>query len=266
MMANRTTCDHRTVAIVAVGAFAAVFVSAAPTRATCIEADAEVLWSLPAPGDIDVPSNTKIWIVTTLMSRGLLVEVDGVAAQRETGGIGPFDPGVLDPGEHIVDVSVFESDGRRSLIQSFAFTSNETIGDIPIEPQATRIERRADRPLSEACSRALLASGCFDSGQDTHFVVDATEARGYVVAASLREYPGREQHKVWPGECGPPEAFLGGERPDVCIDVAAIGFAGVSPPTIVCENTSEGCAQSQPRPLGLLAALVLVFRSRRVSL
>jgi hypothetical protein len=242
---------------------AVTIVAAAPARAACLEEAAEVLWSLPAPGDIDVPSNTKIWIVTSLISRGLLVEVDGVAAQRDSEHLAPFDPGSLAPGEHSVDVSVFEPDGTRSLIQSFTFTSSETIEDVASAPRASRIERVSERPLSDACARALRASDCFDSGQDTHFVVDATEARGHLVTASFVDYPGELQRKIWPGECGSPEAFLGGAGPEVCIDVATIGFAGVSAPTTVCETTSEGCAQSPPAVFGILALLLLAVR--RVS-
>lgn len=246
-------------------AIVAALVSAAPTDAACIEGEAEVVWSLPADGDVDVPANAQIWVITTLLSRDLLVEVDGIVAQRGTGEVAPFDPGLLPAGAHNVDVSVLETDGTSSLILSFTFTSTDSVEAVNAAPALNGIERRPSRELSETCARALASFDCFDSGQDTHFVVDARAAPAYVVAASRREDGVRLQQGLWPGDCGPPELFLASRTREVCIGVATVGLAGMSPVTTLCEPLAEqsnGCAQTQPSMLGLLALALLAVRVR----
>lgn len=235
-------------------------VASQEAHADCLGSPPALLWSLPAPDETDVPANAKLWFLTPAFSGELVIEIDGRRAQT-TDVPQMFDPGAMDPGEHILDVSIIDDAGDVVPLQSFTFTSDATLVAPPAEaPHIAGIERGSDRQLSATCQAAVAAIDCFDQGQDTHFVVDTPPAAGFLLTASSRER-GPFQHALWPGDCAQPEAFLSGDGPDVCIELSTISFAGVSSSRRRCEG--DACSQSGAPPAFVALAFLLLALRRR---
>lgn len=67
-----------------------------PARASCATPEPKLVWTSPADGDTNVPTNAALWIMTASFGTVTSVAVNGLVARE---GVTPFlyDPGLLAP-------------------------------------------------------------------------------------------------------------------------------------------------------------------------
>jgi hypothetical protein len=217
----------------------------APVSAKCITPPLEPLWSYPADGAVDVPTNAVFWSLNKYALANPVLTLNGVPVPSTPWGPGraraPGIPlGTLEPQHDYVIRLEFPqptlSDGGTTQPIEIAFRT----GDGPAERLApvdvTGDRQTPDGPdfrlafLEAECAEEIRAQGCFDTGPNTliHFEVSEAAAIGFVVAG-----------KLWPARCGSPAVyeplFSVPEGDQFCVDVQAIGPGGlITEPTQYC--------------------------------
>lgn len=267
-----------------VGAALCLAAAMAPRTAdaSCAQPEAELLWSYPAGGQQDVPTNADLWLLVSGWSE-LRVTLDGAELPSLAGGRGR-DLGSLAPNtEHSVSIERLWSGFPAEQPLELRFTTGP--GPAPDGPPSAPGEVvatiHAERPLSALCESVLQTQDCFDTGQNTYFQFEPSGAAQAWLIESAGTYNGVN---LWPADCGPPQLYLYAEsRP--CVTLHAIDETGA---TVrgeeVCTPTGDGTAMDNravgagcslphdgasrlPRSWGLLAwgALGLLGLARRTG-
>jgi len=231
-----------------------------------------ILWSYPADGATEVPTNVVLW---ALPDGGDVLEVslNGSVVPAGTARFS-YDLGALAPNTvYTLDFSV--GLGQVHVEQTF------TTGNGPAEPQpgaapgAVTTSRRADSDFAppDFCYRVLWAQDCYDSGQDTHF---SFEPSGSAEAWLVRHDPEYGQAPLlWPAECGAPDVFAQASS-NPCVTLSGIDQMGAlhegqsvcAPAAVAAEPAGSGCSLSTSRrsssaPLAALFVLALAGLRRR---
>lgn len=220
----------------------------APTkaRANCAEPVPKLIWSYPADGATDVPTNARIFVLPS--GPGPLqtpIEVNGVPIATEPGGYG-FAASMNPNTDYEV---VVRSNGSLGSVTPLRFRFRTGDGpaanEAPAVPVVARVSRASVRTLAPLCQAALQAMDCFDTGQDTHLVFE-TPVRPvvfFIEPISKSQIPWAMQ---WPGDCGDPEIFINGRFPGCPGDhrIVAVGPTGESAATTVLCQEASGTADA----------------------
>jgi hypothetical protein len=249
-----------------------------------------IIWSYPADGQTDVPTNAGIFFLTTLGAAAGGATINGSALAIEGGHFG-YRPPLTPQTDYVVAVGPASA----APIQ-LRFTTGAGPQPVPppTVPTVTRVTASHDRALSDDCRAAWNAMDCFDTGQDTHVIFETEAHPLFFVVEPLQGATSVPWPITWPGSCGNPEIYVGSDngRPrchgahrihavsitgesasaDIDCDVAlgavpdggaAIGGTG--------KSSSSGCAIAfeRARPSAWIAALLiglgLGLRRRRAT-
>jgi hypothetical protein len=257
------------VSVVAVGLLAAK-----PARASCAAPAPAIVWSYPADGQTDVPTNARVFVLPNLGAFGAEVTFNGQSADKpiEDDRFG-YAPQLEPYTRYVVGVS---SDPTLPPV-TFSFTTGAGPGpdDPPPPLSISGVTQTPVRALSPLCAQAVAAMDCFDTGQSTHVVFETT---AQPVAFFVGQIDGNSipWSMTWPGECGSPEVFvtscMGSYR------VYAVGATGLAttadatcppPAAMPMPNQAPSGCQVAPgahgmSPLGLLVcALSVLARGAR---
>ncbi|HEY1097336.1 MAG TPA: hypothetical protein VGF99_00350, partial [Myxococcota bacterium] len=203
---------------------------AVDARADCGIDDPAVVWSSPADGDVDVPVDTKLWIVPSFANTPIAVTVDDVAldvaAAERVGNALVFAVESLGAdSDHVVDIAfddVNAPDGEADVVERIAFRTGSASVGVPAAPRLASVVGTTTRALSDACRAVLDATGCSDEGQDTHVVgaVDAADDTiGWLVTPTDAQGRTTGGPVFWPATCGDPEYFDVARAVAACMSV-----------------------------------------------
>lgn len=210
-----------------------------PVQAKCRMPPIELLWSYPADGDVDVPTNAVFWSLNKYWYANPTLTLNGVSVAttpREANATSaPGTPlGSLAPQHDYVLRLEFPqpalAGGGTAQPIEIAFRTGDgpaerlpplgVLGDrqTPDGPNFQRAFRDAE------CSAEIEAQDCFDTGPNVliHFDVEEPRAVGFVVDGAL-----------WPARCGHPALYrryfpsAAAGRPPTCFDLQAIGPGGL---------------------------------------
>jgi hypothetical protein len=179
-----------------------------PASATCFLPQPKIVWSYPADGEVDVPTNARIFVLgTSYPPLGAALIVNGVLVHPDESkpGIGP----VLAPHTEYV-VALEPSTRYPDVVASFRFTTGAgpVAPELPPLPTVFRTILTQRRALSPECTAAVNTMDCFDTGQDTHLVFETTARPLLFIVVPLPGTRSVPWAIAWPGTCGDPEVFI----------------------------------------------------------
>jgi len=197
-----------------------------------------LLWSYPANGDTNVPTNALLWTLSSDWSRPMAT-LDGVPLPLPVDGAGGVPLGALTPQrDYLVQLSYpdpyLRADAGPSVIELRFRTGDGPATQLPAVPVSgfSRARGRAASP----CPDVVEAQDCHDMGQDTLFTFDVTEPRA--IGFQVDDY-------IWPARCGQPSIFVRDGWTKPCVEVRVIGTGGLrSEPTRHCLDARATAAFS----------------------
>jgi hypothetical protein len=194
-------------------------------RAQCAAPPSAILWSHPADGETDVPTNVVLWILPVGAGE-LEVSLNGttLSASEDL-----FSYALGDLAPNTSYRVAFDFGGRSLPVhveQSFSTGSGPAEPQPAAAPGAIAASRRgqSERPLSDFCNAVLQAQDCFDTGQDTHFVFAPEGTATAWLVREDRQYG--HGPLLWPAECGAPD-FFSHQDSQPCVILSGIDRAGV---------------------------------------
>jgi hypothetical protein len=248
------------------GLMALVFTQHA-ARASCRIPDPKIVWSFPADGAVDVPTNIQVFVVTSSLSfMPPQLMVNGRAAMKSNARYGY--QVTLEPNtRYVVEVPPTPEAGGTTL--TFSFTTGPGAAEHPraAPPMVKRKLPQVPRELSPACAEIKQAMGCFDTGPTAEVVFETAERPLFWLIEPPPSDLSREPF-LWPSACGPPGVLVSAAG---CGEywLRAVNEAGDQGQTIVsCPTTmgdpGGGCAMvgsvgARGRRAGGALAVMLVF-------
>jgi hypothetical protein len=215
----------------------------AVARASCAAPEPKIVWSYPADGDTDIPTNAHIFVLTSLgaASSAQPILVNGQAASQASDGTYGLAPVMQPFTDYVITVPIATPTGTTTGL-TFGFKTGSGAIDGPVQPSPFKVDRVVTRTgmptLSPACQDAVAAMDCFDTGQNTTVTFE-TQMRStvfFVVPVTGSNIPWT---MTWPGTCGSPEIFTNG-----CTGtyrIYAVNFAGMAQTADVdCANATVG--------------------------
>lgn len=233
--------------------FLAVALAApAIAQADCLTPEPDLLWSYPADGARDVPTNALFWFVSsqTSFNPELSATLNGKPLNWPESARSTWrnvsmsrvhvDPGPLAPNTAYTLVLRFGLGPK-----SGAYELHFTTGGGPGKPGegARVIGHVADLPPQRPgvpCAELIGTQACFDMLTDTppawhRFVLQKSDAIAWFVQGEQAD-----SNVLWPAECGMPRLFLQVVRPDACFNIQAITPGGLREPwTHFCLNDDK---------------------------
>jgi hypothetical protein len=196
---------------------------AAPAGASCVYVDPEqtrILWSYPAQGATDVPTNVDLWVARTDGSAPLWVRL-GEAELPELELPFNFDLGELEPNtEYTLDVQGPSEDSVLKL----TFTTG--IGPAAADPNAAPGKVTTSSSFEDydapafLCQAVVSNQGCFDTPPNLHYELEPSgNAGGWLIVSNALP-----RAILWPGECGAPHLVSEGGQP--CVTLYGIDASG----------------------------------------
>jgi hypothetical protein len=184
----------------------------APARATCALPPAELVWSYPADGQSDVPTNATIWILLPNWTQPGSVSLDGVEIPVNGFGFGYVPEQPLAPSSpHQVTFRATSARVQPPVDLTIRFTTGPGPAEAkqPSAPAVLWASASATRDLTPACQRVLDAMECFDTGPRFHLIF-TTEAMPllWIIEAVGNDPTAAPSFELWPGSCGLPEVFV----------------------------------------------------------
>jgi hypothetical protein len=231
---------------------AALWLYAVQARASCVPPAAEVLWSYPAQGAQDVPTDATFW----LLAVGSLprASLEGRAlALEQTGTFSAFtlSPGALTANkDYVLKLELPPSEGAQGATKSveIAFRTGAGAGVTkPAAPTIVNSTQTVEALAASTCPEILAAQDCFDTGQSANkrFELAAqADALAYLV---LNSYSGASN--VWPSRCGAPtvRVHAAPELSRSCFTLQAIGKGGaLGPETMHCPPAQASADAGTP--------------------
>ena len=207
-----------------------VVLTPATATAKCTVPALALLWSYPANGDINVPTNAVLWALGNSWSVPS-VTLDGMPIVVPVAGPRGIPLGPLAPQhDYVVRLDYGSSwpfDAGSPTVFEIRFrTGDGPVTQLPAVP-VSGVQRTGYAQAT--CPEVINAQACFDTGQDTLFTFDVTEASaiGWLV-----------HRQLWPARCGP-AYFSYSAPPNPCFEVRAIGSGGL------LGDATEYCLQPQ---------------------
>ena len=221
----------------------------APALAVCARPQEGIIWSYPAEGATDVPTDARLFILMNQFN-GLLrhpVVVNGELLN-------------LDPNDTALGINLHLQPNQAYVIElpplghpsppTLRFTTGATAApdSPPAPPVVDRATALQDRVLSSTCLNALFLGTCFDIGRPEHLVLE-TRSRPLFFALDQSQ-PGAPPHTIiWPAECGAPEVFGWGGSCAGRFRITAVGPTGQSASAdFICEPLPTPASPDPPRP------------------
>lgn len=217
----------------------ALLLAGRAAHASCSGPSGRVLWTYPADGAVDVPTNTRLLVTDDSAGRPKLNGTQLTPDQD-----GTFDLGELAPNTtYRVTWDPMRENTEQHAI-SFTTGAGPSLGSAPASPEPLDVVRLS--PSYYPHCPLLGFQGCFDTGAPLRVGFEPVED----ALAWLVEIPscdGTVRHMVWPAECGPPavEAYDG----RICASLRATDGVHAS------ESTQMICSVPPPAPNGSTPAL-----------
>jgi hypothetical protein len=231
---------------------AALWLYAVQARASCTSPAAELLWSYPAQGAEDVPTDATFWLLAvgsqpraSLEGRALTLE--------QTGTFSAFtlSPGALTANkDYVLKLELPAPEGTQGSTKTveIAFRTGAAAGATkPAAPAITNSTQTVEAVAASTCPEILAAQDCFDTGQNANkrFELAAqADTLGYLV---LNSYTGASN--VWPSRCGAPTVRVhAAPAPSRgCFTLQGIGKGGaLGPETMHCAPTQADADAGTP--------------------
>lgn len=219
--------------------------------ALCAAPPAELVWSSPADGAEDVPTDAVFFLLSKGVKR---VELAGQALEplvesSSNARVG-YELGGLEPNASYSLAVVLEDGsegGEQVATVTFETGAGAHQGPLP-RAELQGLSGTSDwSHFSELCQRVIKAQDCYDTGQDTHALLDVEgEAPLYVVSRRPNEEGDFQRPVVWPGACGAPSVYV---RQDerACYTVHALDETGRAVSSQeVCGRASGDTGEDQP--------------------
>jgi hypothetical protein len=201
---------------------AATLLAVRGASASCLPPEGRVLWTYPANGAVDVPTNAQLLVSD---EAGRTPSLDGKVLPAS--GEGVFDLGALEPN---TTYQVTWPSGFQEVGASLSFTTGAgpSFEPPPGVPEPVAVTRD---PAVPSC-RLVASQGCFDTGVRAGVGFKPSETPVAWLVESL--YCRRDSRRmVWPSECGAP--FIQSEDPRVCVRLRATDGVHVSDQTqVIC--------------------------------
>ncbi|HEY0712930.1 MAG TPA: hypothetical protein VGF45_09675 [Polyangia bacterium] len=180
-------------------------------EASCAAPPAKIVWSYPADGATDVPTNAGVFVLPSLWQHiPAQITVNGVVVPRSEIPFG-YRPTLAPNTKYVVELPATYYAPEPKL--SFTFTTGAGVVPFPkiAVPTVDRVTLARQRPLSAACTEVWQATGCFDTGQDTHAIFETV---GRPLFWLVQQVPTRVGETptptLWPASCGDPELYVQG--------------------------------------------------------
>jgi hypothetical protein len=187
-------------------AFIALLVHGDVARASCSSPAFEVLWAYPADGDVDVPVNAQLWLLTSSWSSSEMITLNGepVIGTMQSFGSQVIDPGLLQADtDYVLELRFFVGSTDERVVTIAFHTASEPAEAVSAS-QAVGHTSATGSYEGHPCEEVVSAQDCFDTGQDTLLTVSTEDddALGWVI-----ELEGRGTRAVWPARCGDPSLY-----------------------------------------------------------
>jgi len=161
-------------------------------EASCAGPSGQVLWTYPANGAVDVPTNTRLLVTEDSAGRP---SINGTLLAPDQDGT--FDLGELAPN------TTYEVVWRPMRVGSTAQSISFTTGGGPSLDAAPPVqEPLAVTRAGNVSSCRLAPRGCFDTGRNAVAFWPKTAPVAWLVES--QDCRGDIQRMIWPGECGAP--------------------------------------------------------------
>lgn len=231
---------------------------AAPASVNCPASAPKLLWSYPADGATDVPTNLVFWALEADGAEPTRVTLDGVLMTKP-GEYGGFDLGELHPSqEYRLEVG-YRNDASASNVFVISFRTGAT-GITHPSSAAPYGESRTRGYEDSPCLEVIEAQGCFDQGQDTLITVHQMTFGDPLVAWNINGH-------LWPIECGEPAVYVSeNEDERRCGWVFPIGIGGrTGGKSQYCDHRdlAEGCSTSSAKGGAFWLTLLTLAVARR---
>jgi hypothetical protein len=196
----------------AIASLVAAVLAGPPAWATCAPPPPALVWSYPADGQTDVPTNATIWILLPNWTQPASVSLDGVEVPVNGFGFGyvPDQP-LAASSPHQVTFRATPARVQPAVEVTIRFTTGSGPADAtpPPTPAVLWASASATRELTPACQRVLDAMDCFDSSPRFHLIF-TTEAMPllWIIESLGNEPTAAPSFELWPGACGLPEVFV----------------------------------------------------------
>jgi hypothetical protein len=192
-----------------------------------------VLWTYPANGDVDVPTDSSLWLAANVSSFGQVptVELNGTAVSVQAESLSALAPLRFEPPTLAPDTSYVwtlrypPTDGQSATTFEVQFKTGKR--QRRAAPKV-RVVAHAEHDVASSagpCTAILAAQRCFDTiGQRPprrhELVVTPTSAVGWLVRSAKGE------RILWPAVCGAPQIIIDESESKECFALQSIGLGG----------------------------------------
>jgi hypothetical protein len=224
---------------------AAVAFQTAPAAADCAPPASEVVWSYPANGDTNVPTNVDLWLQMSGWDGPAKVWLGDEALPGLALPYG-YDLGELAPNT-AYELRVEPLSGGVSFELGFTTGSGPASPNAGVAPGAVTTSRSSSFEGSALCRAALSTQDCFDTGQNTYFkFTPSVDTVGWLIQSDS----GYRAINLWPGECGAPQLFAH-DSSSPCVTLHAIDAVGATHASQrVCSDPNDLDSPSGPNDAG----------------
>ena len=203
--------------------------------ASCVGPSGRVLWTYPADGAVDVPTNTQLLVTGDSPGSPSLNGVQLMPRQD-----GTFDLGELTPHTtyRVTWSAIRTADAGQAI--SFTTGAGPSLESAPAAPEPLDVRRN---PSDYRHCPLVGYQGCFDTGapQRVSFA-PVGDALAWLVESPTCD--GRRR-MVWPAECGPP--MLEGYDARICVSLRATDGVHTSESTqVICSTPAPSANGSVP--------------------
>jgi uncharacterized protein (TIGR03382 family) len=202
-----------------------------PVLAKCVAPRAELLWSYPADGDTDVPTNAVFWALDTRWYAEPVASLNGVLlpAGGEAGDAIERPLGELEPNrDYVLRLDYRTRDDEDAPFYEIAFRTGAGRAErlrapaVAGDQQTVESKNSPWSALGSAeCGAEISAQHCFDTSPNTLIRLKADEPRaiGWRVGGML-----------WPVRCGLPSLYEFQRRSvgEACYDIRVLGPGGLA--------------------------------------
>jgi len=195
----------------------------AAAEASCVAPDFEVVWSYPAQGQTNVPTNAQVVVLTTQWS-SVEAQLDGATLVQEAEGFRFATPVLAANTEHTLVLTPNNFSGGAPVTLTFRTGAGPMASKPPAAEPGQTVES-GERTLDAVCSRALAAGDCYDTGQDEYLTLRTTHLPVAWIVRFLDESGRVFWRQLWPGTCGSPEVFVH-SNDDRCYTLMAVNEIG----------------------------------------